>query len=519
MADTPCCNNNFKQCGHIMSRLLIFLFNKKMGNTVMKKNSFLQALLMPVSLSCALIGGAAFADSSDPGIPTELQGIYSSTLNSTVSDEFNDSSLDLGKWQYRWASAGDFATEGATFKPVNGSALLDSGDTSTYLPYVDIKTKGSTSFVAVRGSHNDNKGSGITTYSKTQYGFYVMRWNTQGIDSSAPSRWHPAVWAAGCDFSVNNACIPQVKSKAQRLEIDFMEAKQSNSSSHWDSHILGWNGSSTLNLNLKSVSTTFPQESDDEWELMGLEYNPSYLRLWLHNDITGWEIHKTLAFNSGASTGTSYNNLYRTPIYWILSNKQYSVSAAGAQDSALNVDFFRVYDHVSGEYNAATSNPNIVTNISDIDPAASYQFKSAHSSTLLTLEQGSAKGNSVAITNEVPGSVEQEWKFIQEGSYFNVKSAHSDLYLRCYQGNSNANGKNITVHDSVNNNWGTLRWQPVFLYDGTNPYFRMTCKHGGKNLRAYDPFGLPRSGDGGLVTVQSPYQNWATMKWTIIKVD
>lgn len=253
--------------------------------------------------------------------PSSVSSLYDTQLDPAVSDDFNGSSVDMSKWQYR----------------TNGTSAWGTTTSDVY-----IAQQGSDSFVSIKGTQSPLKGSGISTKTLTKYGFFITRWQAAGWNDNSSNGWHPAIWGAGCDFSSsgNGNCIPEVASQANRLEADFMEGFNANPA-YWNSHILLWNGSNIYqNINFKPNSTSWPNLTT-EWITMGFEYTPNYIALWSYSNGT-WTKTKQVPITTGGSSSTNINVAYRTPLYWILSNKS-DTNPTITGNSWLHVDYFYRY--------------------------------------------------------------------------------------------------------------------------------------------------------------------------------
>lgn len=269
--------------------------------------------------------------SIDPGVinrlapPSSISSLYSTSLNSIVSDDFNGDSVDMNQWQYR----------------TDGSNQWSTSSNNVY-----IASTGSDRFVSIKGNYAEQKGSGITSKQPVKYGFYITKWRVGGYSDNTPNGWHPAIWGAGCDFSGsgNGNCIPEVVNHERRIEIDFVEGFESSSKAYWKSHILSWYQSSIYqDVTLKGITYQWPTLSSG-WSILGLEYTPTYIKLWRYSSGT-WSILKTIPITTAGSSDSNINVAYRTPVYWILSNKRSDPSNISA-NSWLHVDYFYLYDYV-----------------------------------------------------------------------------------------------------------------------------------------------------------------------------
>lgn len=270
------------------------------------------------------------AASIDPTItnriapPSSVQSSYSSSLDPTVSDDFNDSSIDWAKWQYRTDGTSDWSTS--------------SSD-------VYLATVGSDRFLSIKGNYANMTGSGISSRDTVKYGFYIVKWQVSGWADNGSNGWHPSVFGAGCDFSGsgNGNCIPNVINQTHRLEADFMEGF-GGTTAYWKSHLLLWYASSIYqNIDMKAQQTTWPNTST-AWNILGMEYTPTYIAVW-QNSSGVWTKIKSVPITTAGSSSTNINVAYRTPLYWILSNKKGNTSYITG-NSWLHVDYFYHYDYI-----------------------------------------------------------------------------------------------------------------------------------------------------------------------------
>lgn len=256
------------------------------------------------------------------GPPSAVSALYSTTLNPAVSDDFNDSSLDMNKWQYRTDGTSDWGTTTSS---------------------VYMATTGSDKFVSIKGTCATQTGSGISSKDTVKYGFYIVRWQTIGWTNNGANGWHPSIWGSGCDFSSsgNGNCIPPVINHTKRLEADFMEGFQGNPA-YWKSHLLLWDGSGNQNIDMRANQSYWPNTTD-HWVTLGFEYTPTYIAVWYYNGT--WTKNMQIPFSTAATSATNMNNGSRTPLYWIFSNKVTDSSYLTA-NSYLHIDYFYHYSYI-----------------------------------------------------------------------------------------------------------------------------------------------------------------------------
>ena len=255
-------------------------------------------------------------------LPSSVSSLYSTSLNPDVSDDFNDTTVDFTKWQYR--------TDGTAKWGTNSD-------------YVYIVQSGSDRFLTLKGNSTAGKGSGLSSRKTTKYGFYIVRWQVVGWTNNTANGWHPAVWGAGCDFSGSTIgnCIPEASAPDSHvLEADFVEGMQGNPA-WWSSHMLLWNAAAIYqNITFRPQSTIWPNTS---WSTMGMEYNPNYIAVWEYSS-GAWTKLKQVPISSAPTTQTNINSAYRTPLYWIFSNNRIDSTLITA-DSWLRLDYFYDYNY------------------------------------------------------------------------------------------------------------------------------------------------------------------------------
>ena len=163
------------------------------------------------------------------------------------------------------------------------------------------------------------------------------------------------------------------------------------------------------------------------------------------------------------------------------------------------------------------------SNEATIDPEGYYTLKNLDANVLLTAMTSALTNSYPTVNNALANDPSQLWQFIPAGTqpdHYHIKSAHSGFYLRCYDPDptktSEGNGANVTLSREPRQN--SAIWGMTYHTDESTPYWQITCSTGDRNLRGYDPYGSPKSGDGATVTTQATSSS-ETLKWQLESVS
>lgn len=382
--------------------------------------------------------------------PMAVRAFYDSNPNPIVSDDFNGSEVNFNQWSYR-----------------NGNKSLDWGTDASSV-YIEaegdvswVSMKGIRQTVSVGGETEQGLGSGLVSNVPTQYGFYILKWRMKGqeYESGGGAGWHPSVWGSRCNFAYS----PQgdcVQGLSDRIELDFMEGFESNSTPYFTNHVLLWGPSSNnpdKNL-LKNKTFIWPT---DNWKTIGLEYTPEYIRLWELND-GDWEIENTNYFTSNPTVeDVSINDNFRTPVYWIMSNKvTTNPNVSVGADSWLQIDLFYHYAYAENIY---------AENQIILDEA--YSIKNASSEGYL---KGNEAENSFVLQSDNSNDCSEWWQIVEanEGIY-KIKNLSSGNYLKVNE--LAENGGNIT--SVANADDSALEWRIMSTPEGGGKYYLQSLKN------------------------------------------
>lgn len=297
-------------------------------------------------------------------LPVSVSKEYINQIDMSVSDDFNGAHLDLTKW-HRRNSGGSYVED-----YVNDNSLVkmesEKEADGTVVKYVSIK-----------GIGEDNKirTAGIVSNYSAFYGFYVVKFRFRGLDTKdvADNKtiWHPSVWSGISDHRGGQVKGKKTTKTPEWLEIDFME--WSTSDNNWDcdapARFLDSKGVKRKVITRgkgmeKGVIRKVHEEATSDWQTIGLEYNPCYLRLWRWNG-SKWEEYGDRTVNfvddntetpEAAYTISTIGKKARSPQYWLLGNvvSRYlydSIKSGKNKYSCKNMcvdfDYFRYYNHIS----------------------------------------------------------------------------------------------------------------------------------------------------------------------------
>ena len=244
--------------------------------------------------------------------PAEIQHLYGTEKNMKISDDFNSPIEWDTKWTYRTKMGG------------MDQIVIKQDETNPQNKYISIKAVG-----------NTKKGAGLCTMNYSKYGFYIIKWRTEGITDGVKNNWHPSTWASCINFGVNKRDDGR---PYQRMELDPMEGF---GKPDWGSHFITWTGSNSRLYGLKGHSEHFPK--NDEWSIIGMEYTPNYIAGWEYNN-GKWNLIKTVKFTDERNSSTKVNYHHREHVYWIHSNIFVNMNAP-ATDSEYHLDYFYHYPY------------------------------------------------------------------------------------------------------------------------------------------------------------------------------
>lgn len=412
-------------------------------------------------------------------LPEAIVNFYEGSPDEAISDDFNGADLDTSAngWKYRDDSQWTY------------------GDPEVMVRIVD------SSYLSLRGEGTGDQGSGISSKNTSQYGFYMTKWRVDGISGSQPTCWHPAIWAAKCNFAQPFECL---ETGNERLEIDYVEGFHHSSAPYWHSKNIAWkttNGSNSTALQyLKENSSDWPTKQNDSWLTMGYEYTPDYTRLWMYENNNWVHVHTIPWTNNGTINGVQMNEVYREPVYWILSMIHPDCSYDGADDAWFHIDYFYHYPYIVGT--------------SLLEDGKTYTLKSFHSGRNLTNSDGSA--NSYVSTDDIDTSLStQEWQIdfidIDEFQYYSVTNQSTGLALRGHDPTStNTQGTGANVTSSSFQDFASYHWRLFPSHE--KDQFYVECRSGSNYLRGYDPFDTNMDSSGAYATLHQ-LKMWETLLW------
>ena len=271
---------------------------------------------------------AYIQECSESMLPPEIVHIYENQVDSSISDEFDDESLNTDKWAYRTR---------------NNPTIWG---TQNYVRMIDQEEA---KFVSIRGRWSERKGSGIAQKEPSHYGFHVIRWRTVGISPNKRTPWQPSIWTSTENFSSGDD-FRSIDTNGKFTEIDFVEYWYN---PVWHSQTITWeNGSKTRTQIMRPNADDFP---NGNWQVHGLEYHPDYFQLWEETE-NGWEKSGAkIPITNDPNSSANVNRDFAKAGFWILSNKYHWEEIQNAydgnppletfrfSDSWLHVDYFRYY--------------------------------------------------------------------------------------------------------------------------------------------------------------------------------
>ncbi|WP_111708271.1 LamG domain-containing protein [Lutibacter citreus] len=285
-------------------------------------------------------------------LPLDLRGVYKTKPNSKLSDEFNgnraNKSFDTDKWHFRRSTKTGLG-QGKEFVQEKDGKLICYG----------IKDK--------------RKAGAIVSNNYFQYGWYVFKWRTTGIDENKRNAWHPSFWGSWDDTRKN--WVPETSGKGDSwMEIDIMEfSTHSKVSTDWSSDSpayiwvdslsqrvkvnvkpgpsFGWNKAIMIDGKTdKYKGEVIGTKGHDKWQILGMEYNPDYLQMWKKDGEQWVKIGNKVTFtNNGEipSLRTVPKKAVK-PLYWYIGNLfmphgKTEIQEDQITNSTLEVDWFHFY--------------------------------------------------------------------------------------------------------------------------------------------------------------------------------
>jgi len=325
---------------------------------MMEKRTFNLVVLGLVLFGMVAVQKGTLAQTPEQ-LPAGTRENYVTYKDMSITDEFNGSSLDTGKWGRR--NTGNSTTEGFT----NDASLLkmeSQTQNGTQVKYVSVKGKVDNGTI---------KTTGIVSKASGYYGFYVTRFRYRGLNTAetASNRtiWHPSIWGGRLD---NIAGVTRSTCPANFwVELDLME--WDNASNGWGSHTNArMTDSHGVRRNIIGDEKAKVKDDvdiiDDRWQTVGYEYSPNHLKLWKWSD-GQWVLYSDRTVNFVNDDETVPESKYtigtigkksRNPVFWLLGNIvanfvldkiNNGTNTKTMDDVAFDIDFFRYYRHTSAE--------------------------------------------------------------------------------------------------------------------------------------------------------------------------
>ncbi|NIJ45931.1 hypothetical protein FHR24_002402 [Wenyingzhuangia heitensis] len=309
-------------------------------------------------VGCLLISVCAKAQTPKE-LPNKNGEQYTTYRDNSVSDEFNSNSLDTNKWSRR----------------NSGGASIQNYDTDESLVVIEKDADG-TQYISIKASAPNGvpKTAGIVNKASAFYGFYTVRFRFRGFNTSdvkeKGSIWHPSVW---CGVTNHHSDDKRKSTKSKFwTEIDFME---------WENGANGWSSDAPARLTdsyrktrkvvtkgkdaEKAIMTKGPFKTyAPEWQTLGLEYTPEYIKLWQWKN-GKWEhigervvhfVEEDVTTPEKKYTLSTIGKNARQPTFWVLGNivagyilkkVEEGTTTHTMNDLATDFDFFRYYRHNS----------------------------------------------------------------------------------------------------------------------------------------------------------------------------
>lgn len=327
--------------------------------TIPKKNINLPYLFL-ITFICSFVSINLKAQTSAE-LPSGTKENYLDYRDASISDEFNDPTLDTNKWGRR----------------NSGNATTRTFDKDPDLLKMESEPIGggqSVKYVSIKATANDGpiRTTGIVSKASGFYGFYVTKFRYRGLDTpevrADETIWHPAIWGGRLD-NIDDGAPKQTAGVDFWLELDFME---------WDNLRNGW-GSHT-NARLKDSEGVRRNITPDEkakmkdhvdvveadWQTVGIEYSPDHLKLWKWNGTT-WTLlsDRTVSFiddnittPENGYTVSTIGKKSRSPVFWLLGNivanfiltrVNDGTNTKTMADMSFDIDYFRYYRHTASE--------------------------------------------------------------------------------------------------------------------------------------------------------------------------
>lgn len=288
---------------------------------------------------------------------------YETYRDNSVSDEFNGKELNTKKWGRRSSGGYPVSDHYKDESLVGMKQELDGNGKQLR-------------FVSIIGTTENGKPktAGLVSRASGYYGFYVVKFRFKGFDTEDVKRngtvWHPSVWS-GIQGHLADEKKSSVVKKDFWLEIDFME---------WETNDNGWSSDAPARIKdskgvkrkvitkgkglEKGIMKGPETNTSEEWQTIGLEYTPEYLKIWGWNN-GKWEhigdrvvsfIEEDKLVPEKSYTINTIGKSARTPCFWLLGNvvSRYLLPSIDngtvkrtMNDMTVDFDFFRYYRHKS----------------------------------------------------------------------------------------------------------------------------------------------------------------------------
>lgn len=257
-------------------------------------------------------------------LPVDLEGVYKSTANKRLSDEFNgerkNASFDKSKWHFRKSTKSGLG-QGEEFVQEKGGKLI------------------------CYGHKKKRKAGAIVSNNYFQYGWYAFKWKTTGIAEGKRNAWHPSIWGSLDDTRKNR--VPRTDGKGDSwMEIDIMEfSTWSKTGTDWSSDApaylwvdslqrkvkvnrglgpsFGWKKAIMIDGKKdKYKGEVLGKHDFDKWQTWGMEYHPDYLQMW-KKDENGWvRVGNKITFTNNEMPPSlrTIPEKAAKPLYWYIGN-------------------------------------------------------------------------------------------------------------------------------------------------------------------------------------------------------
>lgn len=273
-------------------------------------------------------------------IPNEIKDLYRASVDRSLSDEFNahrkENKVDLKKWIYR--------------------RTKNSGASATFVQEKDGR-------LICKGIKAKKRAGGIVSRKYKQYGWYVVRWKTTGINPNARSAWHPSIWSGQTNGQhAKTADFKRIpNAKGGWLEFDMVEFETHRPHAVWSADAPARVYAPSLNKLVKvndangkalgykkAVMIEKVSSGFSDWQIWGLEYHPDYLQMWKKEGKVWTKQGRLIKFNNQKPSLNSIPKSCRKPMFWYLGNLylphgKIPIKKSEITDSTLEVDWFRFH--------------------------------------------------------------------------------------------------------------------------------------------------------------------------------